>query len=240
MWVERGTDLTGENFVRRLGSVVETRRRTRRSVKTRIHNPEHRIQRTKRSLEPIWGREGAERGENPIAAKERMERRAKRAKRSLEPRWGGAERDDRSPGTGTEMGAAGKRRESGSPEVGKGGKAEMKVDDYFPPFPGISGHFPPFPTFSHFIFILWPSGAWNQGGEMRSPDTGHRGAPGGAWEKLGTEWNPSLPRGGGCGVLRKKVRVVARKSAKVHESSHRSGPWLRDVTHCYGGDSFFG
>ena len=55
MWVERGTDLTGENFVRGLGSVVETRRRTRRSVKTRIHNLEHRIQPTKRSLNAICG-----------------------------------------------------------------------------------------------------------------------------------------------------------------------------------------
>src|SRR5258707_85624 len=36
-----------------------------------------------------------------------------------------------------------------------------------------------------------------------------------------------------------KVREVARKSAKVHESSHRSGPWLRDVTHCYGWELFF-
>ena|SRR6267154_1870917 len=44
MWVERGTDLTEEKFVRELGPVVETRRRTRRSVKTRIQNPRHRIQ----------------------------------------------------------------------------------------------------------------------------------------------------------------------------------------------------
>ena len=41
---------------------------------------------------------------------------------------------------------------------------------------------------------------------------------------------------GKCG----KVRIIARKSAKVHESSHRSGPWLRDCSHCYGWDSFFG
>src|SRR5260221_182042 len=36
-----------------------------------------------------------------------------------------------------------------------------------------------------------------------------------------------------------KVRIVSRSYAKFHESSHRSGPWLRDVTHCYGGDQFF-
>src|SRR5258707_9723697 len=35
-----------------------------------------------------------------------------------------------------------------------------------------------------------------------------------------------------------KVRIVSRSYAKVHESSHRSGPWLRDVTHCYGWDPF--
>jgi len=44
--------------------------------------------------------------------------------------------------------------------------------------------------------------------------------------------------GGQGGFTREKVRVVARKSAKFHESSHRSGPWLRDVTHCYGWDLF--
>src|SRR5258708_35174572 len=36
-----------------------------------------------------------------------------------------------------------------------------------------------------------------------------------------------------------KVRIVSRSYAKVHESSHRSGPWLRDVTHCYGWEAFF-
>src|SRR5258706_11865210 len=35
-----------------------------------------------------------------------------------------------------------------------------------------------------------------------------------------------------------KVRIVSRSYAKVHESSHRSGPWLRDVTHCYGWEAF--
>jgi len=43
-----------------------------------------------------------------------------------------------------------------------------------------------------------------------------------------------LGRGFECGFMREKVRIVTRCYAKVHESSHRSGPWLRDVTHCYG------
>jgi len=30
------------------------------------------------------------------------------------------------------------------------------------------------------------------------------------------------------------LRIVSQKFTKVRESSHRSGPWLRDVTHCYG------
>jgi hypothetical protein len=37
------------------------------------------------------------------------------------------------------------------------------------------------------------------------------------------------------GLLRKSPRSYA----KFHESSHRSGPWLRDVTHFYGWDLFF-
>jgi hypothetical protein len=35
-----------------------------------------------------------------------------------------------------------------------------------------------------------------------------------------------------------KVRIVSRSYAKFHESSHRSGPWLRDVTHFHGWDQF--
>ena len=98
-------------------------------MKHRIQHPEYRIQPGGVWVSP-QRRGGAERGQNPIAAKERMERRAKRAKRSLEPIWGRAEAV-----------RSGKRREGGD-ESGR----------FFPPFPGISGHFPPFPTFSHFIF----------------------------------------------------------------------------------------
>jgi hypothetical protein len=36
------------------------------------------------------------------------------------------------------------------------------------------------------------------------------------------------------GFTRNKVRIVTGCYAKFHESSHRSGPWLRDVTHFHG------
>ncbi len=35
-----------------------------------------------------------------------------------------------------------------------------------------------------------------------------------------------------------KVRKSSDCFTKLRESSHRSGPWLRDVTHCYGWEAF--
>jgi hypothetical protein len=40
------------------------------------------------------------------------------------------------------------------------------------------------------------------------------------------------------GITRNKVRIITGCYAKFHESSHRSGPWLRDVTHFHGWDPF--
>src|SRR6266404_4613414 len=180
-------------------------------MKHRIQHPEYRIQPGGVWVSP-QRRGGAERGQNPIAAKERMERRAKRAKRSLEPRWGGAERDDRSPGTGTEMGAAGKRREGGD-ESGR----------FFPTF---SRDFRAFPTFSHFIFILWPSGARFH---RRGAETQSQAELGTKLGKLrsGAKRGRESPRK--FGVL----RVVTRCFTKVRTDQGRKSAIVRIVT---GGD----
>ncbi len=150
-------------------------------------------------------------------------------------------------GAGTEF--TSRTMNSGGWKVGKGGKVERKMRRFFPSFPTSSLLFPPFPTFSHFIFICvmsGPSGAWNQGGDGRTTETQRHRAKRSVdseirsqnrrWceimrEKFGF---PSPPRDG-CpiGVVRwretwsgccAKVRIVSRKCAKVHESSHRSGP----------------
>src|SRR5260370_9713810 len=105
----------------------------------------------------------------------------------------------------------------------------MKVDDYFPPFPGISGHFPPFPTFSHFIFILWPSGAWNQGGEMRSPDTRPE-AHGRSLGRSGIRPYRAAAGAEFCGKKCGLLRESPRSFTKVRTDQVRGYAMLRIVT----------
>src|SRR5258708_36262265 len=58
-----------------------------------------------------------------------------------------------------------------------------------------------------------PSGAWNQIGEVA---------------KRRETWSRKSA----------KVRIVTGCYAMFHESSHRSGPWLRDCSDYYGWDQF--
>ena len=97
--------------------------------------------------------------------------------------------------------------------VGKGGRNGRFLADIFPPLPASSQHFPPFPTFSHFIFILWPSGAgWEMEGwiiaAVGGSGVGRRGGQGA--DLCGKK----------CGLLREGSRCFT----KVHESSHSTGP----------------
>jgi hypothetical protein len=113
--------------------------------------------------------------------------------------------------------------EEGGLKVGKGGLETRffpSVWDFFPALPTISRHFPPFPTS---IFILWPSGDWIQYGDGRTTETRrHRGE----WKRTCCGWSRRHSRAPGKqrGFMRNKVRIVTGCYAKVHESSHRSGP----------------
>src|SRR5260221_11648339 len=46
--------------------------------------------------------------------------------------------------------------------------------------------------------------------------------------------------GGWREFARKKLRLFTRCFTIFHDFTHRSGPYLRDFTHFYGYDSFFG
>jgi len=67
-----------------------------------------------------------------------------------------------------------------------------------------------------------PSGAWNQDGKWSA----------GILEYWGRRPQESARAVGE--IMREKLRIFTHFSAKFHESSHRSGPWLRDFTHFYG------
>jgi hypothetical protein len=54
------------------------------------------------------------------------------------------------------------------------------------------------------------------------------------WWSIGVLRGSGVGKGVESGVSREKVRIFTRNFTKVRESSHRSGPWLRDVTHFYG------
>ena len=107
---------------------------------------------------------------------------------------------------------SGKRREGGD-ESGR----------FFPPFPGISGHFPPFPTFSHFIFILWPSGARFH---RRGAETQSQAELGTKLGKLrsGAKRGRESPRKFGL------LRVVTRCFTKVRTDQGRGYAIVRIVT----------
>ena len=147
---------------------------------------------------------------------------------------------------------SGKRWEARGPDVGKGGPKPRFFpgsSSIFPPLPGISRHFPPFPT-SIFLRDEYEDKA-------HPPAPSHfrgrgrcllDGVTQGVARGLALPWATYRSPLRGCnvprcareiGFMRNKVRIVSRCYAKVHKSSHRSGPWLRDVTHCYGWDSFF-
>src|SRR6267154_327571 len=89
-------------------------------------------------------------------------------------------------------------------------------------FPDLDVVFPPFPTISHIDFLTTDGHRWTRIVNWRK----HWRRP--LLRSEAMEGRADL-RGKKCGLL----RIVARCYAKVHESSHRSGPWLRDVTHCY-------
>src|SRR6266404_7526294 len=93
----------------------------------------------------------------------------------------------------------GKRREEGGPEVGKGG-SELR---FFPALPTISRHFPPFPTSIFFA-------------GQTQPNFGQR-----------NDWQRNVVKESRNGAKNYGLlRIISRKSAKFHESSHRSGPWF--------------
>jgi len=93
----------------------------------------------------------------------------------------------------------GKRREEGGPEVGKNG-SELR---FFPALPTISRHFPPFPTSIFFA-------------GQTQPNFGQR-----------NDWQRNVVKESRNGAKNYGLlRIISRKSAKFHESSHRSGPWF--------------
>ena len=93
----------------------------------------------------------------------------------------------------------GKRREEGGPEVGKSG-SELR---FFPALPTISRHFPPFPTSIFF------AGQTQQNFGQRND-----------WQRNVVKESRNGAKNYGL------LRIISRKSAKFHESSHRSGPWF--------------
>ncbi len=137
-------------------------------------------------------------------------------------------------------------------DVGRGGKADARKREkvvrnsgFFPDRGQFSHLFPGFPGISHlfphrFFCVMnmkirptpLPPPTSVEGGDVCWVARG-----------LALPWATYRSPLRGCnvprcareiGFMRNKVRIVARCYAKVHKSSHRSGPWLRDVTHCYG------
>jgi len=126
----------------------------------------------------------------------------------------------RKPGTETEAGTAAPGRDGQAPE-----RWEMAVQNrsFFPDILGFFHLFPRFPGFSH----LFPLRFYFVAKRGRDSEVRSQRVDGRAHFKVEK-----------CGFMRNKVRIVSRCYAKVHKSSHRTGPWLRDCSDCYGWDSF--